>query len=264
PMDAAKAIAAFATNDIAPMDLFTQKVKNDLLPLICVPLTAGTGSEVTPYSVLTVHEIENKQSFRHPSSFSRIAFLDPAYLATMSRDTLLDTVADALSHALESILCRRNSITSQVYAEAALSRLSKIIPDVVAGKPDYETLLLASSLAGMAISHTGTVIVHSMGYMLTYYKNVPHGRANALLLPGFIKLCEKHVPEALTPILSAMGKQNADELCTTIKSLTASRVVLTHEEVSSFAQKAFRAKNVSQNLWALTENEEVEIFATLQ
>ncbi|MBE7022132.1 MAG: iron-containing alcohol dehydrogenase [Ruminococcaceae bacterium] len=263
PMDAAKAIAVFATNEIAPMDIFKADFKTQPLPLICVPLTAGTGSEVTPYSILTVHEIKNKQSFAHPANFSRLAFLDPEYLKSMTRETLLDTVADALSHAIESILCKRSTKVSEVYAEAALRRLSSVIPGVIAGKPDYEMLLLASSLAGMAISHTGTVIVHSMGYMLTYYKDVPHGRANALLLPGFIRLCEKHVPDALQKVLDATGKENAEALCDMVKGLTAQPCSLSFDEAAEFASKAIKAKNVSQNLWALTEAEEADIFAAL-
>ncbi len=263
PMDAAKAIAAFATNDMAPMDIYGT-IKNKPLPLISVPLTAGTGSEVTPYSVLTVKEIENKKSFSHPESFSKISFLDPTYLESLPRSVLLDTTADALSHALESMLCKRTSDISNVYAEAALGHLGKLITDVVAGKPDFETLLFASSLAGMAIAHTGTVVVHSMGYLLTYHKDVPHGRANALLLPGFLRLCAKHVPERLAPVLKAFGAENVEALCELIEKLVPEPVLLTQDEVKTFAKKAIGAKNVSQNLWQITEAEETSVFADLQ
>ncbi len=264
PMDAAKAIAAYATNDIAPLALFDAKFENKLLPLVAIPLTAGTGSEVTPYSVLTVPEVENKKSFAHKDCFPKLAFLDPAYLQSLSRDVLLDTTADALSHALESMLCKRSSPASCVYAEAALKHLAQAIPGVIAGTLDYETLLLASCLAGMAISHTGTVVVHSMGYMLTYYKNVPHGRANALLLPRFIELCAEHVPERLEPVLKAYGAKDSEELCNAIRQLTAKTVKLTADEVNAYAAKAITAKNVSQNLWPLTEAEEASAFATLR
>lgn len=263
PMDAAKAVAAYAANDMAPMDIYGT-IKNKPLPLICVPLTAGTGSEVTPYSVLTVKEIENKKSFSHPESFSKIAFLDPTYLESLPRSVLLDTTADALSHALESMLCKRTSDISNVYAEAALKAFGKLIPDVIDHKPDFEKLLFASSLAGMAIAHTGTVVVHSMGYLLTYHKDVPHGRANALLLPGFLELCAKHVPERLEPVLKAFGAENVEDLCDLIKKLIPEQVSLTQDEVKVFAQKAIGAKNVSQNLWQITEAEEAAVFAALQ
>lgn len=262
PMDAAKAIAAYAANDMAAMDIYGT-IKNKPLPLLSVPLTAGTGSEVTPYSVLTVKEIENKKSFSHPESFSKIAFLDPTYLESLPRAVLLDTTADALSHALESMLCKRTSDVSNVYAEAALRHLGKLIPNVISGKPDFEKLLFASSLAGMAIAHTGTVVVHSMGYLLTYHKNVPHGRANALLLPGFLKLCAKHVPNRLAPVLDAFGADKVDTLCDLIKNLVPEPVVLTEDEVNTFAKKAIGAKNVSQNLWPITEDEEASVFSAL-
>ena len=262
PMDAAKAIAAYANNKIEPKEIY-DKLENPPLDIISVPLTAGTGSEVTPYSVLTVHEIENKLTFSHPGNFSKIAFLDPNYLKTMSRATLLDTVADALSHAVESILCKRNTLASSVHAESALRLLSKCIPQIVNEKPDYEKLLLASSLAGMAIAHTGTVIVHSMGYLLTYYKGVPHGRANALLLPGFVKLCAKHVPDRLETVLNAFNAKDAEDFCQTVKLLTAEKTTLSADEATSFAAKAFLAKNVAQNLWPLTQAEEENIFKEL-
>lgn len=262
PMDAAKAVAAFATNDMAPMDIYGT-IKNKPLSLISIPLTAGTGSEVTPYSVLTVKEIENKKSFSHPESFSKIAFLDPGYLESLPRSVLYDTAADALSHAIESMLCKRTSDISNVYAESALKHLGKLIPDVISGKPDYEKLLFASSLAGMAIAHTGTVVVHSMGYLLTYHKDVPHGRANALLLPGFLKLCAKHVPERLAPVLKAFGAETVDALCELITKLIPEQVVLSEDEVKIFAQKAIGAKNVCQNLWAITEHEEASVFSAL-
>ncbi len=263
PMDAAKAIATFATNEIEPLDIFGAEVKKEPLPLLSAPLTAGTGSEVTPYSVLTVPEIENKKSFTHRSCFSKIAFLDPDYLASLPRPVLLDTTADALSHAIESMLTRRTSMVSKVYAEAALNRLGEAIPGVIAGDPDFEALLLASSLAGMAISHTGTIIVHSMGYLLTYYKDVPHGRANALLLPGFLEGCQKHIPDRLAPVLSAYGASSLGALLADIKQLTAEFTKLTEEEVQTFAHKAIGAKNVPQNLWPLEEADEARIFATL-
>ncbi|MBQ4518835.1 MAG: iron-containing alcohol dehydrogenase [Clostridia bacterium] len=259
PMDAAKAIAAYATNDIELMDLY-KPLPNLPLPFVSVPLTAGTGSEVTPYSVLTVHEIKNKLTFTHPANFSKIAFLDPDYLKTMTRETLLDTIADALSHAVESLLSRRSTVASAVYAEATLRHLGQCIPDVVAGNPDYERLLLASTLAGMAISHTGTIVVHSMGYMLTYYKDVPHGRANALLLPGYIRLCQEQVPDRLQTVLDAFGAENVEAFCNTIKQLTAVQCNLTPEEAKDFAAKAIVAKNVVQNPWSLTEAEEKSVF----
>ncbi len=262
PMDAAKAIAAYATNDIKPMDIYGQ-LQHPLLKIVSVPLTAGTGSEVTPYSVLTVHEIENKRTFTHPGGFSQIALLDPGYLETLPRATLLDTVADTLSHAAESMLCRRSTPASQVYAEAALKHLGACLPGVLSGTPDFERLFLASSLAGMAIAHTGTVVVHSMGYLLTYYKDVPHGRANALLLPGFISLCKEHVPERLAPVLAAFGVPDAESFAAAIRRLTARPVTLTAQEAADFAAKAIQAKNVCQNLWALTETEERAVYTAL-
>lgn len=263
PMDAAKAIATYAVNELKPMEIYHGNFKNKPLPIISIPLTAGTGSEITPYSVLTVHSLENKKTFTHPDNFSKVAFLDPNYLKSLPKSVLYDTVADALSHGIESILCKRDSMMSQVYAEASIKLISEALEGVLSGNPDLEKLLFASSLAGMAISQTGTVIVHSMGYMLTYYKGTPHGRANALLLPGFLKLCQKHCPEKLQIVLRAFGAKDVEPLIDGIKSLVFEKTILSLDEVSAFSHKAFQAKNVSQTLWDLTEQEEALVFSDL-
>jgi len=100
----------------------------------------------------------------------------------------------------------------------------------------------------------------NQGYMLTYHKGVPHGRANALLLPGYIALCEKQVPERLKTVLDAFGAENAEKFRDTIKQLTAENCILTAEEAKDFAAKAILAKNVVQNPWPLTEAEEKSVF----
>ena len=104
PMDAAKAIALLAVQDIKREDLFSGKYSNDILPMIFIPTTAGTGSEVTQYSILTNDELETKTTLTSPFMFPNYALLDGKYMRDLGLKTTINTTIDALSHAIEGYL----------------------------------------------------------------------------------------------------------------------------------------------------------------
>ena len=162
----------YATNDIEPIQIFDGEQESKPLPILAVPTTAGTGSEVTQYSVLTVDAEETKKSFSTSDTFMKIAFLDAKYTEALPLSITIDTAVDALSHAFESILNRRTTVFSELYAKEAIKLSGKSINALKEGNlsfEDRENLLLASTYAGVAIAQTGTTVVHSMGYPLTYY-----------------------------------------------------------------------------------------------
>lgn len=109
PLDAAKAIAVLAVNDVEPLTLYTDGWSNKALPIAAVPTTAGTGSEVTQYAVLTIDEEETKKGLRGPDLFPTKAFLDPKYTQSLPLDVTVDTAVDALSHLVEGYLSNRAS-----------------------------------------------------------------------------------------------------------------------------------------------------------
>src|SRR5699024_3535323 len=98
PMDAAKAIALLACQDIPKAQLFTQQQRGKTLPLICIPTTAGTGSEVTQYSVLTNDAQKTKTSLAAPCLFPQAALLDGKYMMRLPRTATIHTALDAFSH----------------------------------------------------------------------------------------------------------------------------------------------------------------------
>ena len=104
PLDAAKAIAVYASNppedgsDFELYDIFGGKYKNKPLPIAGIPTTAGTGSEVTPYSILTLHKEQTKKSFSSPEVFFKTAFLDGKYIVDLPLQTARNTAVDTLSH----------------------------------------------------------------------------------------------------------------------------------------------------------------------
>ncbi|HEX9058722.1 MAG TPA: iron-containing alcohol dehydrogenase, partial [Clostridia bacterium] len=120
PLDASKAIAVLAVNRIDPLELFKNKFDVKPLPIIAIPTTAGTGSEVTPYSILTRSDVTTKMSFGNEDTFPRASFLDPRYTQSMEYGTTVNTAIDAFSHALEGYMTKRSTPASDIIAKEAI------------------------------------------------------------------------------------------------------------------------------------------------
>lgn len=189
PMDAAKGFAVLATNDGLMKEYMGGRVlENKPLPVICIPTTSGTGSEVTPYAVFSDHEVGFKGGFAHPDIFPVVSIIDPELTFSMPSQLIVNTGLDALTHAIESYL----STDANVLTDAlALHSIKTIIDNLSsAAKKDEEAMCLvsyASMIAGVVIAHAGTILLHIMGYPLTIYHNIHHGKANAILLPQFLE-----------------------------------------------------------------------------
>ncbi|MDR2702196.1 MAG: iron-containing alcohol dehydrogenase [Spirochaetaceae bacterium] len=204
PMDAAKAAAVLAVNDISKEELFGAAFDR-ALPLALIPTTAGTGSETTPYSILTdttgsADKTPMKRSVNSPLLFPRFAFLDAGYTKRLNRNTTINTAIDALTHAVEGMLCLRANYLSDMLAKDAITMIMDCMEDLLAFPAENPTafpvkkrekLLLASSIAGMVIAQTGTALPHSMGYLPTINWGTDHGRANGLFMKSFLSWCRE-------------------------------------------------------------------------
>ncbi len=252
PLDAGKAIAVLAKNNIDDDRLFAGNLDNPVLPIIAVPTTAGTGSEVTPYSILTDKKIENKKNLAMPSIFPRYAFLDPLYTESLSRKVTTDTAVDALSHALESFLSKRSTVMSRVFARESLVILGESLRKLSSGdEVDYklrEDLLYASMLAGISIAETGTTVLHAMGYPLTYFRDVPHGMANGILMNAYIEYEYTGQKERVQEVFNAMGVTSPEEFYRLIDSLIGTDFRLSDEEIKRFVQIAGTSSSVKNTL----------------
>ena len=252
PLDAAKAIAVLATNAISAAQLYDGNFAQEPLPIVAIPTTAGTGSEVTPYSVLTLPDEETKKGFGQPSLFPKVAFLDPRYCASLPFAVTVDTAVDALSHLVEGYLSVRANAASDILAEAGMRLWGQCLPALQVGDTaiDLEIrdqLLVASALGGMTISHTGTAYVHSLGYPLTFYHGIPHGQANGLLLPGFLRHGETVLPERVAVILACLQQPSTAALGTTLASLFPERIHLTQDQLDAYVDKTLPTKNVAHS-----------------
>lgn len=258
PMDGAKAIALLAAQEIKEEDLFSGTYENIALPLILIPTTAGTGSEVTPYSILTNDKRQTKTSISTPLLFPKVAFLDEKYMKDLPMTVTISTALDALSHAIEGMLSvRASDISNNLAMESiknislSLSHLSPSKTKSAASQIPMEVrnkLLYGSMLAGIVIAQTGTTAVHSMGYCLTYYKNIDHGRANALLLPSFLRFIIKSDSEVINKILGVMGFGNMNEFEALILGLLGDRESISENEVERYSTIAIQAKNIPNSI----------------
>ncbi len=263
PLDAAKAIAILATNDLDDDALFRGSYKNKPLPVAAIPTTAGTGSEVTPYSILTFKKISNKKSIASPEIFPAAAFLDATFTETLPVDTTVNTAVDALSHTVEGYLsARATEIITPIAIESMRLlgiSLKKLADRQTPSFPGRENLLYASMLAGMVIAHTGTTAVHAMGYPLTYHRNIDHGRANGLLMYGYLRFLEPSSAK-VKDVINAMGLKDVDEFGALIESLLGRREELTDEEIELFTETAMTSKNIENTLPPPSRDEVKRIF----
>ncbi|MBR2010244.1 MAG: iron-containing alcohol dehydrogenase [Clostridia bacterium] len=265
PLDAAKAIAAFAANpSLSPEDIFDDKKRiNPALPIFAVPTTAGTGSEVNNYSVLTLPSGLQKKTFKAPDSWPRAAFVDPRYTATMSNDTTLSTALDAFAHAMESYLSPRSTLFSE---NAALFAAREIF-DVISALPttyDAEMrarLALAATAGGMAISVTGTGFPHPLGYSLTLLDGIPHGRACAVFAGDYITYNEKSESgrARIANFAAAIGAKPA-VLKAFLPGVAGVSLSMTDDEIAQHVELIAGAKNYANSPYVISKEEIFEIY----
>lgn len=216
PLDASKAIALLLGNDTLDTDIFyePERARKEAIPVVCVPTTAGTGSEVTPYAILTLHEKHTKKSISH-RIFPKMALCDASYLAFVPFNTLKNTAIDALAHLIESYLNSNTDMYNRMFAEYGLKQWGKVkdaLTDLSLTEEDFELLMEIATIAGMAISHTATSIPHGLSYPVTYELGVPHGAACGIFLPGYLFFCMKQEAMESKPLSSAMTRKDTEAI----------------------------------------------------
>lgn len=267
PLDASKAIAVLAANPMMDAEeLFSKTFKNKPLPIIAVPTTAGTGSEVTPYSILTYDRIGSKKNFASPYIFPHVAFLDARYTINLPYSVTVDTMLDALSHLIEGYLSVKYGDFYFWMVEKGLKGFSESYKSVMDGQLDLKTrevLLNSSLLGGMLIAHTGTSIVHAMGYSLTYYKDIPHGRANGMLLADYLKFNCETDGDKVEHILSLLNIGNIEGLRSIVSGLLQrvdKRPDISESEMAHYASIAIKAPNIANNKKVVTQEDLFKIY----
>jgi alcohol dehydrogenase class IV len=202
-------------------------------------------------------------SLASPLLFPKIALLDAGYMSTLSLDVTVNTAIDALSHAVEGMLTVRANVMTDIMAAEAIRNIAFCIGALKqnALTPDIrEKLLYASMLGGTVIANTGTTVVHAMGYPLTYFKNIDHGRANGLLMAAFFDFLQKRVPEKVSEILSLMGFISVEAFKSTLNELMREKETVTGRESVEFAEIVIKAKNVGNTIIPPSKNDIVGMY----
>jgi alcohol dehydrogenase class IV len=263
PMDAAKAAAALALNPAEESALFTTAFTK-ALPIVAVPTTAGTGSEATPYAILTNDAAHTKTSLASPALFPRYAFLDARYTLSLSRETTINTALDALTHAVEGTLSVKASPITDALARESISAIAACF-GALGGSGDIglETrwrLLYGSLLGGMVIAGTGTTAVHAMGYALTYHRHIDHGRANGLVFAEYLKAVEQKEGGRIPALVSALGIRSLDEFAARLDGLLGEKEPFEDGELRAYAEQAAGAKNIANGIVPFDKEELLAIF----
>ncbi|TEB07451.1 1,3-propanediol dehydrogenase [Pelotomaculum schinkii] len=187
PIDVSKAIALLMTNggDLESYE-GPEKYKNAPRPTICVPTTAGTGSETTAMTVITVKSRNYKMTILGKSMLPNVALLDPSIFSKMPPFIAASTGMDALTHAIESYINRAANPFTDSFAVEAIRLIGKYLRHFVGQAADLEAatgMLVASNLAGIAFDISRLGDCHAMAHPLGGFFDVPHGVANSVLLP---------------------------------------------------------------------------------
>ena len=263
PMDAAKAMACLAANpQKSGEDLYGAAMSH--LPVVAIPTTAGTGSEVTQFSVLTRRSMRTKASIS-THVFPVFAFLDGKYMDTLSARVTNETAVDALSHLTESYFHAQSNIMSEIAVESGFSMFAKCIPALRKRNytsSDRQALLLASNLGGIAIAQTGTSLPHGLGYFLTYEKGIPHGRANGLLMGAYLDLFMEKEGEKIQKMLSLLGFSSLDELKAFFKEVLDTPETFSDAQIKDFTKRVMETPaKLASFPYPVTEEMIYELYA---
>ena len=211
------------------------------LPLIGIPTTAGSGSEVAGYAVLTRSDMHTKLRMDQ-FSFFRDAFLDARYIESSPLWLLESGALDALAHGLESALHTASNCTSRMLTDLGFelfrSYKDALLHRTLQGS-NFDDMLLAASVQGMAVVQASTTLPHGMGYPLTHEKNIVHGFASCVCMAEYLKTFKK--PESIrivNDILQKCGFTDADELGAYLAEIISRNNVpcVTHAEAAQWAQ----------------------------
>ena len=190
PMDVAKAVGVVAKYGGSITDYEgAHKIPGDIIPLIAIPTTAGTGSEVTAFSVITDHSRQYKLTVFSYKILPTYAILDADLITTVPAGVAAACGMDALIHALEAYISTAASPFSDAMAEKAMELIGGHIRRYVANRGDLEAaqaMLVGSLFAGFAFSFARLGNVHAMSHPVSAHFNVAHGVANAILLPTIV------------------------------------------------------------------------------
>lgn len=213
PIDTAKAMCMLQTNEGSVRDyLFggSKTVTRESMPLLCIPTTAGTGSEMTAASVITNNQEKTKVSVTHENLIPKMALIDPSLQTGMPAFITATTGMDALTHAIESYVSLNANPVSEAMSLAAIRIIGQHLRTAVSDGTNLtarSNMAVASTIAGVAFMNGGLGVVHGIAQTIGAVAHVAHGTANSLLLPYCMKRNTMGNLEKFRQIAIALGEQ---------------------------------------------------------
>ena len=279
PMDVAKAVGVVARYGGSITEYEgADKVPGDIIPLIAVPTTAGTGSEVTAFSVITDHSRNYKLTVFSYKLIPSYAILDAELLTTAPASVAAACGIDAMVHALEAYISTAASPFSDAMAEKALELIGANIRCYAANRGDIEAaenMLVGSLFAGIAFSWARLGDVHAMSHPVSAYFNVPHGVANAMLLPTIVEynmLADKgkylNIYNYIAELPAAPEEFTADMLVDELLNLNEALGIpagleeagVTKDKFDAMADDAMKSGNIAVNPRSTTKKDVLALY----
>lgn len=278
-MDVAKAVGVLAKYGGEITDYEgNHKVPGPIVPMIAIPTTAGTGSEVTASAVITDESRNYKLSVFSYENLPKYAVLDPELIMTSPASIAASCGVDALIHAIEAYISTNASPFSDAMAEKAMELIGKNIRRFVANRKDEEAacaMMAGCNFAGISFAWARLGNVHAMSHPVSAYFNVPHGVANSILLPtvmeynaladhGRYEVIYNYISEGAYTKESFRPQMLVEELRKLNRDLgipkRLSEVGVTEEMIPAMAKDAMLSGNIPANPRQTTEKDIIELY----
>lgn len=276
-LDAAKALALLGTNP-GTIEEYEgrKKYKYPPLPVLALPTTCGTGSEVTWVAVITDDSRKFKMSIKGPDMFPRAAIVDPDVLVTLPQSLIASTGMDALTHAIEAYTVNPRTVVTDVFALKAIQLIFGSLKNAytdITNKQARENIMLGSTLAGIAFGNSDVGAVHCIAETVGGLYDIPHGVANSIFLPFIMEFNLPVVKNRYAHIARHTGIEEKDDdaaaqaLIEKVKVLSRSlnipsfkRLGITERDFPEIAQRSVENNSNPSNPREATVADYIEIL----
>lgn len=264
-MDCAKSTAAAVAMGCSGMDLLKGQPITDALPILAIPTTAGTGSEVGWGAVLSNHATNEKIAIFGNPLFPKLAIVDPVLTLTVPPMVTASTGLDVIAHSLDAMCSVRHNPVSDALGVRAAKLAFENIEECFRNGTNQtarENMAAASNIAGYAFSNTGTTASHACSYLLTAKYRIPHGEACVFTLDRWFPLAAKVRPEleTLSQMMGFKNAQDAADKITALKKITGMRTTLaaagipdTEEALNELVTAASASGNMRNDINGVSE-----------
>lgn len=216
PLDSAKAIAAMTVLEGSIADYKGIRIDDvELPPVICIPTTAGSGSEVTQYTIITEENTGVKMLLRGNSLLPKVAMLDYTFANGCPKTVTASAGLDALTHAIEAFISVNAQPLSDALALSAIKRIMRYLPQAYRDGSNFNArreMAIASLQAGICINNSSVTLIHGMSRPIGARFHVPHGMSNAMLLNVCLSDMEMAARHNMSRIATYLRIQAVDEI----------------------------------------------------